>query len=322
MLRPLKKRPACPPGNEIIPELFEMLHNSQILFDIGMGKECFVLTKKIRVLLVDDEGQFVINMARILKARGFDVSTAFSGYEAVDAVKYGGGFDVVVLDVKMPGMDGIATLKEIKKWTPDTEVIMLTGHATLSSGTQAMRKGAYDYLMKPCDIADLTEKIKEAHEAESIKRHPVLWPRKTVREIALHPLKKLLSDDPLIKALEMLGRESGEEAVEEVYILDNADRLQGVVTKRDLLNEAQKIHPEGSFTWSTLLGNPQGLPEKAVKQIMRHNPITIQLNGHLTDAANQMIMHKVRCMPVLKSGKAIGIIKLQDVFQYVEHEIE
>ena len=285
-------------------------------------KESFVLSEKIRVLLVDDEEQFVINMARILKVRGFDVSTAFSGYEAVDAIKYGGGFDVVVLDVKMPGMDGIATLKEIKKWAPDTEVIMLTGHATLSSGTQAMRKGAYDYLMKPCDIADLTEKIKEAHEAESIKRHPVLWPRKTVREITLHSLKKLLPDEPLVKALEMLGRESGEAAVEEVYILDNEDRLQGVVTKRDLLNEAQKIHPEGSLTWSTLLENPHWLPEKVAKRIMRHNPITIQLNGHLTDAANQMIMNKVRCMPVLKAGKAIGIIKLQDVFQYVEHEIE
>lgn len=285
-------------------------------------RERFILSEKIRVLLVDDEEQFVINMARILKVRGFDVSTAFSGYEAVDAIKYGGGFDVVVLDVKMPGMDGIATLKEIKKRAPDTEVIMLTGHATLSSGTQAMRKGAYDYLMKPCDISDLTEKIKEAHEAESIKRHPVLWPRKTVREIALHSLKKLLPDEPLVKALEMLGRESGEAAVEEVYILDNEDRLQGFVTKRDLLNEALKIHPEGSLTWSALLENPHWLPEKAAKQIMRHNPITIPLNGHLTDAANQMIINKVRCMPVLKAGKAIGIVKLQDVFQYVEHEIE
>jgi CheY-like chemotaxis protein len=277
---------------------------------------------KIRVLLVDDEEQLVINMARVLKVRGFDVSKAFSGYEAVDAIKYGGGFDVVVLDVKMPGMDGIDTLKEIKKWAPDTEVIMLTGHATLSSGTRAIRTGAYDYLMKPCDIADLTEKIKEAHEAESIKRHPVLWPRKTVREITLHPLKKLLPDEPLVKALEMLARESGEEAVEEVYVLDREDRVQGVITKRDLLNETQKANPEVSLTWSTLLENPHWLTEKAVKQIMRHDPITIQLNGHLLDAANQMIMHKVRCMPVLRVGKAIGIIKMQDVFQYVEHEIE
>ena len=275
-----------------------------------------------RVLLVDDEEQFVINMTRILKLRGFDVSTAFSGYEAVDTIKYGGGFDVVVLDVKMPGMDGIATLKEIKKWAPDTEVIMLTGHATLSSGTQAMRNGAYDYLMKPCDIEDLTEKLKEAHEAENIKRHPVLWPRKTVREITLHSLNKLLFEDPLIKALEMMGRASGETAVEEVYVLDRDDRVLGVVTKRDLISEAQKVHPEASLTWPKLLKNPQWLPQKTLNQIMRHDPITIQLNGYLTDAANQMIMNKVRCMPVLRSGKAIGIIKMQDVFQHVDHEIE
>ena len=280
------------------------------------------MNKKIRVMLVDDEEQFVINMARILKVRGFDVFTAFSGYEAVDVIKHGGGFDVVVLDVKMPGMDGIATLKQIKKWAPDIGVIMLTGHATLSSGIQAMRKGAYDYLMKPCDIEDLTEKLKEAHEADRIKRHPVLWPRKTVREIALHPLKKLLPDESLDKALGMLGREAGETAVEEVYIVDLEDRLQGVVTRKDLLNEAKKIHPQASLTWVKLLENPHWLPEKATKQIMRHDPITIQLNGHLTDAANQMIMNKVRCMPVLKSGRAIGIIKLQDVFQYIEHEIE
>jgi len=70
----------------------------------------------------------------------------------VDAVKYGAAFDVVVLDVKMPGLDGVAALGEIKKWAPDTEVIMLTGHATLESGTQAMRKGAYDYLMKPVTL--------------------------------------------------------------------------------------------------------------------------------------------------------------------------
>ena len=76
------------------------------------------MKEKIRVLLVDDEEQFVINMARILKVRGFDMSMAFSGYEAVDAIKYGGGFDVVVLDVKMPGMDGIATLKESRNGHP------------------------------------------------------------------------------------------------------------------------------------------------------------------------------------------------------------
>ncbi len=223
------------------------------------------VNKTIRVLLVDDEKQFVTNMARILKVRGFDVTTAFDGYQAMDAIKYGGGFDVVVLDVKMPGLDGVAALGEIKKWAPDTEVIMLTGHATLESGTQAMRKGAYDYLMKPCDIEDLVEKIREAHEAEEIKRHPVLWPRKLVREIALHPFKNLQPEDSLSKALEIMSREEGEESVEEVYVVDREDRPLGIVTKRDLVNEAQKVHADIPLDWAGLIQNPERLPQKTMK---------------------------------------------------------
>jgi CheY-like chemotaxis protein len=262
-------------------------------------------------------------MARILKVRGFDVTTAFDGYQAVDAVKYGGGFDVVVLDVKMPGMDGVAALGEIKKWAPDTEVIMLTGHATLESGTQAMRKGAYDYLMKPCDIEDLVEKIKEAHEAEEIKRHPVLWPRKLVREIALHPFAKLHPEDDLPKALEVMSREEGEESVEEVYVVDREDRPLGIVTKRDLVNEAQnKAHPDFAIEWSQLLQHPQWLPQKTMKEVMRPQPLATQANAYLTDAANQMIVHNLRRMPVVRAEKMIGVIKLEDVFQYLDHEIE
>jgi ActR/RegA family two-component response regulator/CBS domain-containing protein len=280
------------------------------------------LTQTIRVLLVDDEEQFVKNMARILKVRGFDVSIAVDGHEAMNAVKYTGGFDVVVLDIKMPGMDGIEVLGEIKKRAPDTEVIMLTGHATIESGVQAMRKGAYDYLMKPCDIEDLVEKIREAHEAESIKRHPVLWPRKMVRDVALHESSTLGPEDPLVKALEVMSRETGEQAVEEVFIVDSKGRVQGVVAKRDLLNAAAGAQPDVQPNWSDLLENPRWLPEKTLGDILHPNPVTTQPNAFLTDAANQMIMNNVRSIPVVRSGEVIGILRLQDVFQYLDHEIE
>jgi len=280
------------------------------------------LEDKIRVLLVDDEQQFVINMARILKLRGFEVTTAYDGYQAVDAVKYGGGFDVVVLDVKMPGMDGVETLGEIKKRAPDTEVIMLTGHASLESGTQAMRKGAYDYLMKPCDIEDLVEKIKEARQTEMIKRHPVLWPRKLVREIPLHAFSKLKLGDPLEKALAVIGGQSGEESPEEVHVVDEEDHFQGVITRRDLLNEAQKVHTETSLTWRDLVASPGLLPRKKLKDILRPQAVTTQANAYLTDAANQMILHNLRRMPVVRAGKMIGVIKLEDVFQSMDHETQ
>jgi len=281
------------------------------------------LEKKIRVLLVDDEEQFVINMAKILKVRGFDVSTAFDGYEAVDAIEHEGRFDVVLLDVKMPGMDGIAVLREIKKREPDTEVIMLTGHATLSTGTQAMREGAYDYLMKPCDIEDLTEKLREAYHVESIKRHPVLWVRQTVNEITLGSFKKLRHEDPVIDALEIFDPKTRKTVVEEVYIQDHEDRLMGIVTKRDLLNEAQDANPELSLDWTQVMENPELLPPLTLGQVMRPDrPVTTSPEESLTETAQRMISNNIRCMPVVEDGKVLGIVRMQDILQYVEHEIE
>ena len=281
------------------------------------------MDQKIRVLLVDDEEQFVKNMARILKVRGFDVFTAFSGYEAVDAIEAGGEFDVVVLDVKMPGMDGVDTLKEIKKRLPDTQVIMLTGHATLSSGTQAMREGAYDYLMKPCDIEDLTEKLRDAYEVESIKRHPVLWTRQSVEEVTLRSFKKLKSEDPVINALKIFDTKTGKMVVEEVYIQDHEDRLIGIVTKKDLLSEAQNANPEISLDWNRVMENPKLLPPLTLGQVMRPDrPITASPEESLIQTAQRMITNNVRCMPVVKDGKVHGIVRMQDILQYVEHEIE
>ena len=123
----------------------------------------------IRVLLVDDEERFVQNLAKLLRGRGFEVATAFDGAAGVAAVEKSEGFDVVLLDVKMPGMDGIETLRNIKEISPETEVVMLTGHANVETGIAAMREGALDYLMKPCDIEDLVAKITEAARD---RRHP------------------------------------------------------------------------------------------------------------------------------------------------------
>ncbi len=118
---------------------------------------------KIRVLLVDDEQQFVDMLQQRLETRGFIVDTALSGDEALKNIPEG-GYDVVILDVLMPGRSGIETLREIKKMKPLTEVIMLTGHATAETAIEGMKIGAYDYLMKPTEIKDLVEKITKAEE--------------------------------------------------------------------------------------------------------------------------------------------------------------
>ena len=116
---------------------------------------------KVRVLLVDDEEQFVETLALRLEARDFVVATAFNGDQALDYLK-GKDVDVVVLDVLMPGLSGIDTLREMKKIRPLTEVIMLTGHATVETAIEGMKLGAFDYLMKPTEIEELVEKITRA----------------------------------------------------------------------------------------------------------------------------------------------------------------
>ena len=114
------------------------------------------------IMLVDDEVPFVETMVKRLEKRNFRVLTAFSGTEALESLSKQRNTEVVILDVKMPGMDGIETLKEIKKAFPLIEVIMLTGHATVESAIEGMKLGAYDYLMKPCDMEQLVTKVVEA----------------------------------------------------------------------------------------------------------------------------------------------------------------
>jgi len=115
-----------------------------------------------KVLLVDDEGPFVDALSRRLAKREMDVVGALSGSEALQKLQEDNRIEVVVLDVKMPGMDGIQTLKAIKAGHPLVEVIMLTGHATVETAIDGMKLGALDYLMKPCDIDILVGKVQEA----------------------------------------------------------------------------------------------------------------------------------------------------------------
>jgi DNA-binding NtrC family response regulator len=118
---------------------------------------------KIKLLLVDDEKDFIESLAERLELREFDVKTALNGDDAINLIDKN-EFDVIVLDVKMPGKSGIETLKEIKNINQLSQVIMLTGHATVESAIQGMKLGAYDYIMKPTVTEDLIELIKKAYK--------------------------------------------------------------------------------------------------------------------------------------------------------------
>jgi two-component system response regulator RegA len=120
-----------------------------------------------KVLLVDDEGEFLDTLAERMRNRGMNVTTSMSAVEAIQQTE-AGDFDVIILDLLMPGMDGIQALKALKEKKPDLQVILLTGHATVQKGIEAMKLGAMDLLEKPADINELTEKIKKAKAQKMI----------------------------------------------------------------------------------------------------------------------------------------------------------
>jgi len=122
-----------------------------------------------KVLLVDDEVEFVETFSERLKMRNIEILSAFSAKEALQILESNQDTEVVILDVKMPEMDGIETLAEIKKRYPLAEVIMLSGHADVESAIEGMKQGAFDYLMKPCEMDDIMAKVTEA--AEKKRQH-------------------------------------------------------------------------------------------------------------------------------------------------------
>jgi two-component system, OmpR family, response regulator len=120
-----------------------------------------------RVLIVDDEPDFLETIVKRLRKRKIDATGINSGKTALELLE-GQHFDVVILDVRMPGMDGIETLREMKRMRPLMEVIMLTGHASVESGMEGMQQGAFDYVMKPAEIDDLIEKVRQAYQRKSM----------------------------------------------------------------------------------------------------------------------------------------------------------
>ena len=140
----------------------------------------------VKLLLVDDEERFLSTTRILLEKRGVgNVQTATNGADALKIMRKE-RIEVVVLDVKMPGMDGVEVLRRVKQEHPLVEVIMLTGHASVESAVDGLRFGAFDYVMKPIDIPDLLQKIEEAYGKK--KAHDEKIRAAKVNEIISHPM--------------------------------------------------------------------------------------------------------------------------------------
>lgn len=143
-----------------------------------------------KIILVDDEAPFVDVMAERLNKRGFEVVKALNGDEALKRLREQADIEVAVVDLKMPGMDGLELLVEMKRLRPLLEVVMLTGHGTVETAVEGIRQGAFDYLLKPCEMESLLEKLRAAAGRHRRHEDQVI----TYRSLAPKMRRQMLAD--------------------------------------------------------------------------------------------------------------------------------
>jgi len=271
-----------------------------------------------RVLLVDDEERFTSRMRKLLERHHFQVATAGDGKQALALIDEQ-AFDAVVLDIRMPLMDGMTVLRRVQENSSPPPFIMLTGHATLETGIEAIRQGAFDYLMKPCSIEDLVAKLEVACALGQIRRRPILWPRSTAGELILEAFRRIRDTDPLLEAFSIFNHRLTRMAGETLFIVDANNRLSGHLSKQDIVSRAAQSGGRPMLTWQELSANPQWLPDATVASVMKRGTIAVEPGTPLKQVAAVMMENGIRTLPVTdKNRDMLGVVRLMDVLVYLD----
>ncbi len=291
------------------------------------------MAKKIKVLMVDDEAQFRATTSKILTRRGYETTVAESGEKAIEILKESPQ-DVVILDIRMPGMDGQEALAQIKKIDPDVQVIMLTGHGGGESAKESLEHGAFDYLNKPCDVGLLSLKINDAYDAARggvreekkagdimipIEDYTTIDPSDIIKE-GIERLKKSFESAASTSRIMETGHRS-------ILVIDQTGELVGILSILDLIKAVRPAYlsaPKPSTAdsmqyspmfWSGLFTTQaKGLVDKKIRDVMSDAPLKIDQNTNLMEIANLMFTEKSRRMAVTQDEKVVGVVREQEIF--------
>ena len=294
------------------------------------------MSEKTKVLMVDDEEKFRETTSKILRKRGFDTTMAATGEEAVDILKKH-PMDVVVLDIKMPGMDGHEALAKIKEIRSRTQVIMLTGHGDVESAKASLEKGAFDYLNKPCDIDLLTSKINDASRAIQDIEERAAEKKAGDIMIRIDDYTTIRGDQTVKEAIEQLMHSfegliaSGsvmETGHRSILVFDRDGDLEGILSIQDLIGAVRPAYlsaPKPSMAdamqysamfWTGLFTSQvTKLSSTRVADIMSATPPCVDENANLMELADLMYSQGIRRLVVTSpKGRVIGVVREQELF--------
>lgn len=294
----------------------------------------------IKVLLVDDEKRFRISTEKVLRRRGYQVLLAANGEEAL--AKMADGPDVVILDIKMPGKDGLEVLAELKKAYPKIPVVMLTGHGSQDKAEDAFAQGAHDFLAKPCDMDILAAKINEAYR----HREGAPLAGESLTSDVMIPLDEYtsLSQDSTVreaiaKLHQSFAARSGAMSVMEtghrsVLVTGPNGEVSGILSILELLQglmPAYLTYPKPSTAdaiqysplfWRGLFTRElKKLGDKHLFHLMSPAPTSIEASASLFEAAYALVQNGERRLLVVRKGKPVGVLREQDIFFEMERII-
>ncbi len=292
------------------------------------------MSSKIKVLMVDDEERFRETTAKLLNKKGFITTIAKSGEEAISIVTKK-SLDVVILDIKMDGIDGLTALSEIKKIDPDIQVIMLTGHGNPLSADKALVYDAFDYLNKPCDIDILALKINDAFASKhfgakqkdkkvkdimlTIDDYTIISVEATVKEAVeklMDSFKVSVISDKIMKAghRSLLVFDDKENPVGLLSINDMIQAIRPAYLSAPKPSTADSVQYSPIFWEGLFFTQVKALANKKAGDLMSDAPPTIDKNTNLMEVADSMYKNKLRRLLVTDKNRVIGIIREQDIF--------
>ncbi len=276
---------------------------------------------KQNVLLVDDEEDFRIATQKALTKRGFRVGVAAGGEEAIKSISQNPP-DIVLLDLKMPGLNGIETLQKIREIEKSLPVIILTGHGSIHDAIAGINLEIVDFIQKPVDIELLVVRMR---------RFFVEGKADTLRERAISELMvlpdlypRLYIDEPISTAMEKVKsaffpHESGviqSPKIRSALVYSRDESFLGLVRFQDLLKlvlpDFLEDSPYSSFFTGMFLAQCKTISQKSVKELLG-KLVYVNFEAPLMEAVHQMAKHNLVTLPVMKEGKLVGVLRERDI---------
>ncbi|UCD17306.1 MAG: response regulator [Candidatus Zixiibacteriota bacterium] len=283
----------------------------------------------LKLLLVDDEDDFRRATTKTLSRRGFTVSEAGCGEDALELIKRDRP-DVILLDLKMPGMSGIETLQHIREIEPDLPVIILTGHGDFGTAMAGIKLEIVDFLQKPIDMEQLGMRIRSL--LEQGREMPLR--ERTIAELMVPPsiYPRIYVDEPVAKALAALrkafytpipeGVHPGQ--VRSALVFNRDEKFLGIIRFDDLLKLLLPPYlgdsPYSSFFTGMFLAQCKVIGNRKIDELIR-GQVTVDIDTPLMEAVHLMVEHHLINLAVIKDGEIVGVLRGRDVILEVESSL-